>query len=101
VADAGVLSSAPNLEASQTDMLRVVPNPVKGSAEVQLQLRNDQQLRLALYDLNGRLVKVLDQGWRASGAYSIPWSTTELAQGVYILQLSTETGIQQQKVVVQ
>ena len=101
VADAGVLSSVSAITAKEVNELRVVPNPVKGSAEVQLQLGNDQQLRLALYDLNGRLVKVLDQGWRASGAYSIPWTTAELAQGVYILQLSTETGIQQQKVVVQ
>ncbi|GAO29451.1 T9SS type A sorting domain-containing protein [Geofilum rubicundum] len=101
VADAGVINSINTQGSIAGYELIVSPNPLNGNALVHIRLAVDQQVTLSLYDLNGRLMKVIDQGWRSSGAHSVNLNATSFAPGVYILQMVTEAGVKQQKVLIQ
>jgi hypothetical protein len=52
-------------------------------------------VRLGVYDVRGRLVRVLDQGRRGAGEFEVVWDRRDdggrlVARGVYMLQLTTD-----------
>ena len=73
------------------DLLRAAPNPFRGSTTVGLNLTAPGRARLAIYDLTGRLVRVLlDQ--EATGVRSVVWDGTtadgsKAHPGVYVIRL--------------
>ncbi|MFH1861822.1 MAG: T9SS type A sorting domain-containing protein, partial [bacterium] len=58
------------------------------------------EVRLELFDLLGRRVVVLSEGYRPSGEYSLRLDTGELPSGIYLLRLSAASLRQIVKVVV-
>ncbi len=61
------------------------PNPAKGSTEIAFSLPKAEQVRLAVYDAQGRLVRTLVEGNRAAGTHQI--SVSGLESGVYFYRL--------------
>jgi hypothetical protein len=56
-----------------TELAPVIPNPTAGSALVQFGLAQRGPVRLAVYDVDGRLVRTLAQGEFAPGRYQFTW----------------------------
>lgn len=54
-----------------------VPNPVTGRTQFPFALPRADRARLALYDLNGRLVCALADGWFEAGDHAVPWTGTD------------------------
>ena len=52
-----------------------------------------QSVRLALFDLLGRRVKTLDEGWREEGEHRIFVNGESLASGRYLYRLETAGGV--------
>lgn len=70
------------------------PNPFTSMSTIRYSLTNDAQTRLAIYDMSGRLVKVLVDGPNTSGEHQINWDGTDSANnrvsaGVYVYTLSS------------
>ena len=61
------------------------PNPVKGNADIAFSLPKSQEVRLAVYDAQGRLVRNLVEGTREAGMHHI--SISGLKSGVYFYRL--------------
>lgn len=61
------------------------PNPTQGSTQISFSLTRAEEVRLAVYDAQGRLVKTLAEGPRAAGTYRI--SVSDLESGVYFYRL--------------
>ncbi len=66
-----------------------VPNPIRGSAWLGYSIPRAGAVELALYDLNGRLVKVLESGDRPAGEHRVGWTAT-VPGAVYFLRLRCE-----------
>lgn len=70
-------------------MTQNYPNPAVGSTTINYELQNaSENVVLNVYDMTGKLVKSVDQGNQAAGAYSINLGVNELAAGDYIFSLS-------------
>jgi hypothetical protein len=76
--------------------LRNFPNPVRGYTIVKFAVpasaAGRQRVRLTVYDMQGRLVKVLALGPKVTGRYSLHWDARDpqgrpIAAGVYRLML--------------
>jgi hypothetical protein len=72
-----------------------VPNPVTGTARFSFALPRAGQARLALYDLNGRLVGMLADGWFEAGHHTVSWDGTDrdgarLGAGLYWARFAAE-----------
>lgn len=80
--------------------LSVMPNPIGDLATVQFELLAPSPVRLAVYDMAGRQVTVLDQADRPAGLQQLEWRTTGLPKGLYVVRLQTATGQQSLKAVV-
>ena len=67
------------------------PNPFNPVTVLSFELRVPSYVNLAVYDISGRLVKELVNGWRDAGSHEVTFDGTDLASGVYIYRLETET----------
>ena len=61
------------------------PNPFKGSADIAFSLPKAENVRLAVYDAQGRLVRTLVEGNRSAGTNQV--SVSGLKSGVYFYRL--------------
>jgi hypothetical protein len=72
---------------SPTAILKIFPNPVHGSANVHIRLSEGGLARVALADMNGKIVKVLTRQSLAPGMYNLEFDATGLPAGTYLLQM--------------
>lgn len=62
-----------------------IPNPSRGSTVISYGIANAGNVNLVVYDMNGRRVKVLVNGTRLAGNYSV--NTGYLTPGVYVYRI--------------
>lgn len=65
------------------------PNPFNNSTTITLSVRHDESFSLAIYNLNGKLVKILNDGNLPADEYSFKWDGTNnwnqtVSAGIYI-----------------
>jgi len=75
---------------SMNEMM-VFPNPTSDMITVNITLENSEYLNFEIYDITGRLVKVLLREKTKAGKNNFSFSTTPLSKGVYILKISSAT----------
>jgi len=80
------------LEAQDTRILRSAPNPFRAGTSVQFQLARPGEVRLHVFDVQGREIARLLQGIRAAGRHTVEWNGMDgegrpVGAGVYFLQL--------------
>lgn len=72
------------------------PNPFNPSTTITYELPTMEEVRIAIYDLNGRLVLELVNEQKASGSHTIAWNGKnqagrQVASGLYIYQIQANT----------
>ena len=68
------------------------PNPFNSSTTIRYRLAEPGQVRLEIFDVQGRKVKTLANGYAGSGVYQVEWDGTDasgkpVATGVYLARL--------------
>jgi hypothetical protein len=86
---------APQLRTPQLSPAR--PNPFRGVADLSLQLDGEGIVRVAVYDINGREVTVLEDGFRNAGPHGIRWDGRDrlgkqVPAGVYFISAKGANG---------
>jgi hypothetical protein len=76
------------------------PNPFRRQAIVEYTLPESKKVRLAVYDVLGRRVAVLEDGRRQAGRHRARLEGTELSSGVYFGRLRVEGQTLTQKITV-
>jgi hypothetical protein len=75
------------------------PNPIVNSATISYNLDHYTNMSLAIYDLLGNQVIVLDRGYKASGNYHKEFDGSELPRGIYFSKLQTNSSTYTQKLI--
>ena len=70
------------------------PNPFNGKTNFVFQLKNDSDIKLSIYDLNGKLIKVINT-YMTKGLNELRWNGTnqidqEISSGVYLYILNAD-----------
>ncbi len=73
---------------SQATILQNYPNPFNPRTTVGYQLPAGRDGRIVVYDLLGRAVRTLADGWLPPGFHEVPFDGTGLASGVYFCRLT-------------
>lgn len=81
-----------------------VPNPFNPQTTISYTIRETGLVRLAIYDVSGKLVRILVDGLKPAGDHRITWDGTNdrgqmAASGVYFLRLSSNGEYRAQKLV--
>ena len=66
------------------------PNPFNPATTIEYSLVQTAEVELAVYDLSGRRLALLESGLCASGEHQIQFDARELASGVYLYALEVE-----------
>jgi len=77
-----------------------VPNPCNSTTEIQFTLSSSEQVSLDLYDVNGRSVQHILNGFTPAGNHQVNINTSSLDTGVYYYTLQTSSGKQTRKMIV-
>ena len=78
---------------------KIYPNPFNPVTEIQFNLPYDSNVVLSAYDLNGREVGVIFEGYQTSGIHSYQWNASNLPSGVYYVKFQFDNQIQSMKAV--
>ncbi len=73
------------------------PNPSTGEVAISFDLDRASEVTLAVYDTGGRLVAVVEKGWRAAGPHTVVWQGMDrdekrVSAGLYFFQLKLASG---------
>ncbi len=79
-----------------------VPNPFSSNTTISYSLSIKANVKLSIYNINGKLVRTLQNGIQEDGNYSFTWNGTNddgdiLDSGIYFYTLSSEKFIETQK----
>jgi len=75
------------------------PNPFNPKTTIQYTVTADAFVTVKVYDLLGRHITTLFSGQRAAGTYTIDFSSSSLADGVYIVSLQVGGSVKSKKMV--
>src|SRR5690606_12613201 len=78
----------------------VYPNPATGRATLAFTLPAPGPVRVEVFDVVGRRVAVLAEGFRAAGAHTLAFAPGALPGGVYVCRLTTPAGTRSRPLVV-
>ena len=67
------------------------PNPFNAATRLSYSLPRAARIRLSVYDIAGRLARVIDEGRREAGRHEFLFSAAGWPSGVYLVRLDSET----------
>jgi hypothetical protein len=100
--DAGVPTGVPGAIPSELCLHPNYPNPFNPRTTIVFDLAETGAIELAIYDLGGRMVRVIDSGSRSAGRYQATWDGQDndgraVPTGTYFCRLNTAQGSQTRK----
>jgi spore germination protein YaaH len=87
-------------EAEETAIIRIFPNPVTSTAEIDFSLIDREKVTLKILDINGREIITLADDERDAGFYSEDFNSATLKGGIYICTLKTKNKVVSRKIVI-
>ena len=68
------------------------PNPFNPTTTIRFSVPESAQVRLVVYDVLGRQVRVLVDGVHAAGRHEVVFDASDLSSGTYLYRLETPQG---------
>ena len=87
-------------QPENAQLLYNYPNPFNGSTKIRFRLNQNSQVILKIYDIKGREVDTLVQGWQKKGEQTIQYTADGLATGVYLLRFQTDENTAVRKIMI-
>tara|TARA_B100002052_G_scaffold293826_1_gene317591 strand:+ start:3980 stop:5218 length:1239 start_codon:yes stop_codon:yes gene_type:complete len=95
-------SGSLSIESNLNDIFTLYPNypnPFNPLTNINYQVNETSNISINIYDINGKFVEELFNGYLNAGMHSIEWNASGVASGTYILQINNENYMSTQKLV--
>jgi hypothetical protein len=79
----------PLLRGDRGDLVTASPNPFNPTTTISFKLQAASYVSLKIYDISGRLVMTLADGWQEAGTQEVTFDGSGLASGIYLYVLSS------------
>ena len=63
------------------------PNPFNPVTSFEYIMPADGMVQVAVYDISGRQVAELANGFKSAGSYQVTWNANDLSSGVYMINM--------------
>ena len=80
-------------------LLKTYPNPFNPSLNIEYHMEKSSNVKISIYDINGRLVDSILDVFQSAGNHKINWNSKDITTGVYIVKLSLGSDTYTQRVV--
>jgi flagellar hook assembly protein FlgD len=100
----GFVSGISSIQNTSGAGLLAFPNPFHASTNIQFQLKQNSDVQLSILDLTGKELFAVNEGILTAGSHNFSWNGTNssgktLPAGTYIVQLKTDQGIENSKII--
>jgi hypothetical protein len=85
------LSINVDLIPDEFSLNNIYPNPFNPSANIEYTLPENAHVKVTVYDIRGRTMAVLTNGFETAGYYTITWNATAFSSGVYFIEMHSES----------
>ena len=68
-------------------LLRVYPNPFNPVTNISFVVDKSSEISLKIFDVNGKLVQVVNPKTYQSGVHNIQWNASSLSSGMYFIHM--------------
>jgi len=97
-------TGVPGEGPSRLRLSPAAPNPTRGKATIRFALPERSEVRLAIYDVRGRLVDELARGTRGGGGHAVTWNGRDahgvpVGSGIYFCRLEAGSRVLEGKIV--
>lgn len=75
--------------AIETDLRQNYPNPFRTSTEICYQVKQAADVRIEVFDVTGRRVRTLVDGFSVPGLHTVAFDASGLSSGVYVYRMQT------------
>jgi hypothetical protein len=99
--DPATVASEPGARPGATRLAASYPNPFRTATTVPFELAEAGTVRLTVYDVLGREVARLADGFRAAGPHELRFEAAGLPNGLYLLRLDADGTTATRKVILQ
>jgi len=65
------------------------PNPFNPETQIQYTLPENSNIRIEVFDINGKLVNKIFSGYQLKGSYRTYWNAANFPSGIYIIRIQT------------
>ncbi|UCF05174.1 MAG: T9SS type A sorting domain-containing protein [bacterium] len=89
----------PEPPEDKDEQIRISPNPFNPVTRITFYLAEPRHVRISIYDVSGRLIEQLADGWREAGEHTIEWRAGGIASGIYFLHMDGGTISQTRKMI--
>jgi hypothetical protein len=79
--------------------INISPNPTHEISNLVFNISETDYIDLSVFDINGRLIKTIDQGQKTKGSYSYQIDLSQEQSGIYFITLKTIKRTYTQKIV--
>lgn len=79
--------------------LNIYPNPFNPTTTIDYTVPQSSNISIVIYDVLGREIKRLVEGFKKAGHYSIIWTADTVASGTYFCRMESGTYLQTQKMI--
>jgi len=63
------------------------PNPFNAATNIHYSLQHDSRVEVMVFDLNGRMIEKLAEGYQKAGEHSLVWDSGSIDNGIYICKI--------------
>ena len=84
--------------ADKFDLRPAYPNPFNPSTKLSFSIDTPSEIQLEIYDVSGKLVNAIAEGFYQSGLHMIEWNASGLASGMYFVNLVKGSEMRTQKI---
>ena len=97
VADPNSIEKYPGLLPEKSELYQNYPNPFNPATTIYYSLHSPSRVKLAVYDLLGRQVRVLSDSFQDAGDHSLAWDGKDdrsrpVSSGMYVYRLESDNG---------
>ena len=71
------------------------PNPGNNNNTIKYSVNVPSQVKIVVYDMQGKLVKVLADKNHEAGVYSVQWDMSKLSSGIYVVSAVKDGEVKQ------
>ncbi len=94
-----LLSLNQNIIPHNFGIHQIYPNPFNPIITIDYGLKQNSDIKISIYNINGRLITTLINEFQIAGYHSIIWDASSYSSGIYFLNISSDETFETKKMV--